>query len=98
MTAKKNVTQAPADEPFLDEPEGDQEATEAAAEEPGYVRYTGVGTQRVLTTAEFEQAGITDQGTLVWDASNGKKVYIEGNINDAALERIGAEPDFEIVR
>jgi hypothetical protein len=51
-----------------------------------------------LTADEFAQAGITDQSTLVWDSSNGKKVYIDNNINDAALERISAEPDFEIVR
>lgn len=95
MSAKKNVQ---PDDAFMDEPSGDQEATEAAAKEPAYVRYTGVGTKRVLTADEFEQAGITDQSTLVWDSSNGKKVYIDNNINDAALERISAEPDFEIVR
>lgn len=72
-------------------------ASEEGATDSGpYFRYTGPATRREISRAEFEQAGVLDQDGLVFDSSNGMRVPAD-SVNEAARQRLAAEPDIEYV-
>ena len=59
------------------------------------VHYVGSSSNRVITQEEWEQAGITDQPTVMWDESNDRTVPLD-SLTELAQQRLGNEPGFEI--
>lgn len=61
------------------------------------VRYVGVVTERHLTKADWEAAGVTDQGTVVWTRDTGHVLPIE-SFSDAALNVLRGQSEFAVVQ
>lgn len=57
------------------------------------VKYIGVATKRMIRDKEWEQAGVTGQDTVVWDAGNGYTVNA-AKLSQAAKDALKPDPFF----
>lgn len=79
-------------------PEGISADAKAPVAEPENevksVEYTG-DFVRQITREEWAQAGVANQETVVWDASNGRKIPVE-RFNSAALAKLREVGGFSV--
>lgn len=57
------------------------------------VRYVGHATRRVISKADWEAAGVTDQDDVEWGRANHKEVNMD-ELSDDALKLLSKEPGF----
>ena len=55
-------------------------------------RYNGVADRKQIRRSDFEDRGVNDQDTLVWEARNGWKVKTDG-LSDDVLEILERDPN-----
>lgn len=77
----------------VDEEKADRKAEEA--KEPAVI-YVGSAPVRIVSRADFEKAGVTDQDTATWNRRNGHSVK-KSNFSDAALDVMLQDPTFKVV-
>ena len=61
------------------------------------VKYTGVATTRSISKKEWEQAGVTDQDSVVWEADNHFTVP-GADLVGGAIDVLRKEDDFVFVQ
>lgn len=61
-----------------------------------FVKYIGLAHVRVITADEWKGAGVTDQGTTVWDFRNGHSVRAD-EFGDRAMALMRGDTGFVIV-
>lgn len=76
------------------ENEKDKPETKAAPA-PTTVEYVGAADLRSISKAEWEQAGVTNQDDVAWNATNGFKVKASA-LSPEALEIISRDPGFKL--
>ncbi len=60
------------------------------------IKYVGRGSEKLLTEADFHQAGIRDQKTVRWHNLNGYMIPVDA-FSPQALELVLAQPTVTIV-
>jgi hypothetical protein len=74
------------------------DAVNSAEEGPNnVVRYTGVVTERHITKADWEQAGVDDQEGVVWTRDTGHTLPTE-SFSEGALALLRQQGDFAVIQ
>lgn len=62
-----------------------------------FVEYSGPADIRTISAAQFKGAGVDGQKSVVWNASNGRRVPVE-EFNDAARDLVLKDRAFKIIQ
>lgn len=68
---------------------------EDSSSDTEYVEYLGRAHERVITAADWEAAGIPEQGEVAWTGANGKRVHLV-DLTEKALERLRLDGSFSV--
>lgn len=99
----KRASGEPPEEPQFIEASSEEDSHVEASVDPSeasepfepYVEWVGAVGYREITSDQWEEAGVTEQGTVVWTRDNPRVNMSE--LTESALQRLNGEPNFKFV-